>query len=360
VNAAQLDDDWDPEAHEALMAAQFGDDYYGDEDAGDDFGDDAEAHRFALEAAAEDAGLGWEGEDEEGAGGLQALAGEDEEVAVDAALPALSKSKRQRNRDKKAAKAREGALGAADEDAGLDAAALEELYALDYEDVIGGDTLCRFRYRQVETQDYGLTVDDILAADDKELNQFRSIKKYSAYRHGDAPAGPDGGARHAYGRDDDEEEASKLSKKRKRLRAAIRERAAEEAARLAAVEADAPTASVASLLAPKKAASAPAAETADSDGDGDSDDGARKPGEKRKRKRKHKKSGAADDDEKEKEQEKETSSVKVVKKAEKAPAHVAATAAAAPDAAAAKKKKKHSGAKPKARDPQEVRMSLYR
>lgn len=87
---------------------------------------------------------------------------------------------------------------------------LDELYQLDYEDIVAGIP-CRFKYKQVEKEDYGLTVDEILMADDTELNKLVSLKKLSAYSN------------FKPGYDD----LKKITKRRRRLRAALRERQAE-------------------------------------------------------------------------------------------------------------------------------------
>eukprot|EP00850_Spirogloea_muscicola_P009762 SM000055S18296 [mRNA] locus=s55:647116:656225:+ [translate_table: standard] len=52
---------------------------------------------------------------------------------------------------------------------------------LDYEDLIG-DLPTRFRYRAVAPNMYGLNAAAILVADDRELNQFVSVKKLAPYR----------------------------------------------------------------------------------------------------------------------------------------------------------------------------------
>ena len=79
----------------------------------------------------------------------------------------------------------------------------EELYQLDYEDIVAGIP-CRFKYKEVEPESYGLNVEDILLADDKELNRYVGLKRLSTYRK-------------------DKLDPSKLSRKRKRLRILLRE-----------------------------------------------------------------------------------------------------------------------------------------
>jgi protein KRI1 len=56
----------------------------------------------------------------------------------------------------------------------------EELYKLDYEDIVAGIPT-RFKYRQVTPNNYGLTTSEILCSRDSTLKQFVSLKKLAPY-----------------------------------------------------------------------------------------------------------------------------------------------------------------------------------
>nr|XP_016465749.1 PREDICTED: protein KRI1 homolog [Nicotiana tabacum] len=58
---------------------------------------------------------------------------------------------------------------------------MEEYYKLDYEDTIG-DMKTRFKYRPVKAKRFGLTPEELLTIEDKDLNQYVSLKKLVPYR----------------------------------------------------------------------------------------------------------------------------------------------------------------------------------
>ncbi|EGZ15375.1 hypothetical protein PHYSODRAFT_506503 [Phytophthora sojae] len=119
-----LEGDFDPEEYDKRMQAVFDEQYYDEDD------DDMEKPT-------------WD---------------EEEDKELFAGLPKMTMEEMQREKQKY----------------------LDELYSLDYEDLIG-DIKCRFKYRQVENNDFGLTVDEIMAADDKELKQLVSLKRMAPY-----------------------------------------------------------------------------------------------------------------------------------------------------------------------------------
>ena len=58
---------------------------------------------------------------------------------------------------------------------------LEEFYPLDYEDIVGGIPT-RFKYREVVANDYGLTTEEVMQADDHELNSWANLRRIVQFR----------------------------------------------------------------------------------------------------------------------------------------------------------------------------------
>eukprot|EP00798_Chlamydomonas_sp_ICE-L_P001660 gene1660-33055_t len=66
---------------------------------------------------------------------------------------------------------------------------LDEYYKLDYEDTVGG-LRTRFRYKQVPSQQFGMSLEDVLRHSDKELNQVIGMKRLAPYREDQARQKP--------------------------------------------------------------------------------------------------------------------------------------------------------------------------
>ena len=127
VSGVDLDADYDPEAFDKQMNAKFGDDYYAQEDEG-----------------------------------IKKVVTEDMAHASEGAAPA-EKSE------------------VVPEDIRADVDKLmDEYYNLDYEDIVAGKPT-RFSYKKVEEESFGLTAEEILEMDDKELNRIVSLKYVAPY-----------------------------------------------------------------------------------------------------------------------------------------------------------------------------------
>ncbi|KAL4203277.1 hypothetical protein AMTRI_Chr01g127090 [Amborella trichopoda] len=186
-NERYLEGEFDPEEHEKQMKHIFNEDYYEEEDADPDFQSDDDVDIEKPDFYKEDELLGlpkdWDSlqpgegflatrgrilnmkkngvhEDVEGTAGE--LSDIDEDVEEGSG----------KKRKKKKAKLSEKV--SIDKD-------LEEYFKLDYEDTIG-DLKTRFKYRSVPANNYGLKAGEVLMTDDKELNQYVSLKKLAPYR----------------------------------------------------------------------------------------------------------------------------------------------------------------------------------
>ncbi|RHZ40951.1 hypothetical protein DYB26_002245 [Aphanomyces astaci] len=143
LTAEDIDGAFDPAEHDRRMAEVFDDDYYGGDD-GDKptWNDDDDVFgKLPEEYEVEEDEVNSEHDDD-----IEDEANLDEQSELDA------KKKKY----------------------------LDELYALDYEDLIG-DLPCRFKYREVAKNNYGLTTQDILHANDQELKAVVSLKRLAPF-----------------------------------------------------------------------------------------------------------------------------------------------------------------------------------
>ncbi|KAJ7555504.1 hypothetical protein O6H91_05G042100 [Diphasiastrum complanatum] len=164
-----LEEDFDPDDYDRKMRDAFGDMYYNDRDADSNFMADEAEDVEKPDFDAEDELLGlvkdWDGKKRAGFAAIREQkkgnAPEDEIVAG---------NKRKKFKHNISLR----------EKLSFDKQ-LEDYYKLDYEDMIG-DMPTRFKYHQVQPNTYGMTSEEILTTDDKELNQYVSIKKLAPYR----------------------------------------------------------------------------------------------------------------------------------------------------------------------------------
>ncbi|XP_069005525.1 protein KRI1 homolog [Embiotoca jacksoni] len=200
---ADLDGDFNPSQHDQLMQKFFGDEYYGEEDGEkpqfEDDDDELEEHwNWDTWTGEEREADHAEEEEEYDASGPHC---EDEGFIMDAdfdpSQQTLSKKKKKKERKKmmkddlpQMGKKRKKSHFAEvitknkpvfDPQEKSFEQYFDEYYKLDYEDIID-DLPCRFRYRPVLANDFGLTADEILNANDLELNRWCSLKKTCMFR----------------------------------------------------------------------------------------------------------------------------------------------------------------------------------
>ena len=173
MNAIHLDEDWDPEKYDAAMETVFNNSYY-DENEDEEKPDVHLEELFDEDELPEELKEEMKKREEEGKED-EALLGSDEgdkggEGDENDNDNEEGEGEHDNDKDEDIKKAKEEANKL-----------MDELYSLDYEDMIG-DTPVRFHYTRVKPASYGLSTEDILNATDKELRQYVSIKKLAPYR----------------------------------------------------------------------------------------------------------------------------------------------------------------------------------
>lgn len=174
-----LQEDFDADKFNSLMESAYGDDYYGQNDG--EWKTDADVKQ-GLKEEIDTGAIDYDGEEEEKdedewGGNSQGNKGEpldEDEYADDQAGGYDYTYDEDNGGDDHAGK--ESKLSKE-----LKAKMMDELYKLDYEDIIG-DMPCRFKYKEVERNAFGLTPEEILFAKDSTLNQFVGLKKLVPYR----------------------------------------------------------------------------------------------------------------------------------------------------------------------------------
>jgi protein KRI1 len=164
--AKLMEGDFDPDKFEELMSKMYSDDFYEKEEK--EWKTDLDVKQSLKNAEAEVDGivLNDEGEGDvyDDAGGEMEDDGKyDENEGYDMEEDGVTNAEQESGLDKK-----------------LKERMLDELYKLDYEDIIG-DMPTRFKYRKVEANRYGLRPEEILFSRDTSLKQFVSLKRMAPY-----------------------------------------------------------------------------------------------------------------------------------------------------------------------------------
>jgi len=188
-----MEGDYDPIKFEQVMNTAYGNEYYEKED--DVWKNDVDVKTDLLSSDVKDVVVDtFDNNDEEGEGG-EGDEGQEEDYGEEDYYDEDEQQweEEQYNNDNN----EESQM-----DKKLKSKMFDELYKLDYEDIIG-DMPTRFKYRKVEANNYGLSTEEVLFARDTTLKQFVSLKKMAPYR--------------------DEEEYLPGTKRRKKFRQMLKE-----------------------------------------------------------------------------------------------------------------------------------------
>lgn len=186
LDIKDFDEDFDPEEYDRMMKRAFSEEYYEKEDIDPGFGSDmddegdGEIEKPDFDKEDELLGLpkGW-ASSESGDGFLAARQRSlKHKIDNDMSNEDNEEDEEQGNEDEKSKRKRKRKLSLYKK---AKEAMMEEYYKLDYEDTVG-DLKTRFKYAKIPPNRYGLSTAEILALDDKELNQFVSMKKLAPYK----------------------------------------------------------------------------------------------------------------------------------------------------------------------------------
>ncbi|KAK8389264.1 hypothetical protein O3P69_020896 [Scylla paramamosain] len=188
-----FEEDFDEAQHDQVMSEMFGEDYYAVDDGNDEkpvFDDEdidvIKDYDHWLEKQDTNTYDGKETEDweEEDHGAYSMDDGHNERTEGRRSLQQQmieASSKKKSRRKSKFAKAIKQKKPVFDPKEKTFESYFDEYYQLDFEDIISGMP-CRFKYRKVEPNSFGLSTEEILSAQDRELNKWISLKKLLRYQ----------------------------------------------------------------------------------------------------------------------------------------------------------------------------------